>query len=226
MFTFIDLINDFPLIAKQYIKGIKTHKGSVDTYKTKGKRVFYISPANSKGFMDGGIDRVYSLVMFPGVEKLVKQAYVKHGKLNLMGCPYLPIGSAVVVPVTSAQPDVPAFLISAPTMWMPHNVSKTNNAYYAMLAILHVLHHNGYSKDDEVVIPPLCCGYGQMSKDTSVQQIKRAINDFEQLIHDGKDIPGNKDMYMCEPAQSVDEQPLYYENSEFKKIPPSHVVHH
>jgi O-acetyl-ADP-ribose deacetylase (regulator of RNase III) len=39
----------------------------------------FVSPANSIGFMDGGIDYVYSRDMFVGVEKAVK------GKIREIG---------------------------------------------------------------------------------------------------------------------------------------------
>ena len=49
----------------------------------------YISPGNSLGFMDGGIDYVYSRVMFPGIEQELRASIVAMGRKTLLGRPYL-----------------------------------------------------------------------------------------------------------------------------------------
>lgn len=87
----------------------------------------FVSPANSLGFMDGGIDAAY-MDMFPGIEPRVKSAIAKLGYTTSLGQPYMSVGSAVVVP---AQPEANAWLASCPTMFLPGNVHGTNNAYFA-----------------------------------------------------------------------------------------------
>jgi O-acetyl-ADP-ribose deacetylase (regulator of RNase III) len=68
-----------------------------------------VSPANSFGWMRGGVDAVYARA-FPQVEQNVRSAVLAyHGG-------ELPIGDAVVVP--TGEP-VPAWLISAPTLREP-----------------------------------------------------------------------------------------------------------
>ena len=44
-----------------------------------GPGTAFVSPANSLGFMDGGIDFVLSRFMFPGVEASVKAAFAREG---------------------------------------------------------------------------------------------------------------------------------------------------
>jgi O-acetyl-ADP-ribose deacetylase (regulator of RNase III) len=39
------------------------------------KRTYYISPANSLCFMDGGIDYALSRIIFPGIEKQLKNVF-------------------------------------------------------------------------------------------------------------------------------------------------------
>src|SRR5512143_2248195 len=65
----------------------------------------YVSPANSFGFMDGGIDADLS-ARFPGVQYRVQSAIAGLGGL-------LPVGEVIIV--ETEDPFVP-YLVSAPTM--------------------------------------------------------------------------------------------------------------
>ena len=47
--------------------------------------------------MDGGIDLALSRVVFPGIEKDVKERIKRIGPTNMLGRSYLPIGSATVL---------------------------------------------------------------------------------------------------------------------------------
>lgn len=68
-----------------------------------------VSPANSFGWMRGGIDGVYSRWL-PGIEDRVRSAIAaSHGG-------ELPVGAALIVATGAASP---AWLISAPTMRQP-----------------------------------------------------------------------------------------------------------
>lgn len=68
-----------------------------------------VSPANSYGWMRGGIDAMYAKA-FPEIEQRVRSAVLAyHGG-------ELPVGEALVVP--TGEP-MPAWLISAPTMREP-----------------------------------------------------------------------------------------------------------
>ena len=67
-------------------------KMNVQDYKSDNK-IFYVSPANSFGFMDGGVDKIYSRRMFRDVEDKVKNVITKLGKKSKLGRDYLPVGS-------------------------------------------------------------------------------------------------------------------------------------
>jgi O-acetyl-ADP-ribose deacetylase (regulator of RNase III) len=54
--------------------------------------VAFVSPANSLGFMDGGIDFAYSRHMFPGVEGTVRS---KIRALGFSGCTCVSFGRSV-----------------------------------------------------------------------------------------------------------------------------------
>ena len=76
-----------------------------------------VSPANSFGFMDGGIDMVYSLKLGWGMSDDLRQ--IIH---NLHDGELL-IGQAEVVDIAHTNPDTPIrWLISAPTMRTPEPV--------------------------------------------------------------------------------------------------------
>jgi O-acetyl-ADP-ribose deacetylase (regulator of RNase III) len=137
----------------------------------------YVSPANSFGFMDGGIDMVYSRKMFPKVETNIKRMIAKIG-LDFDGRDYLPIGCTLAVP-TEYKPN--QYMICAPTMMVPQNVGDTKNAYYAMYAILRLVHKlvsSAKLKIKKVYIPGLGTGIGGMSAVDFSNQVISAINDF------------------------------------------------
>ena len=131
----------------------------------------FVSPANSFGYMNSGIDEVYSEDMFPMVEKRVKASFKIHGQKSLHGRKFLPIGKAVIV---CADDESKCQLIAAPTMWLPQNVSQTQNAYSAMYAALTCAHDNGIVR---LVVPGLCTGYGMMSYKVAVEQMYAAFLD-------------------------------------------------
>lgn len=141
----------------------------------------FVSPANSYGVMDGGIDEIY-MEMFPGVEQLVRAAIGKHGERDRYDKPLLPVGSALVVPVSQAATSYGdcaygAYLICAPTMRIPQNiVNSPRNVYYAMLAILHCA--NALGASDTLAIPCLGTGVGRLSGEESASQVRLAMQDF------------------------------------------------
>lgn len=166
----------------------------------------FVSPANSLGFMDGGIDYVLSRVMFPGIEQRVKEAISALGIETLLGRRHLPIGRAVCVP--TQHPGV--HLIAAPTMWLPQDVRGTHNAYHAMYAVLSCAADT--PGVERVVVSGLGTGCGLMSSDVAVSQMRDAHRDFDS---------GRPPRFSAE--QIKEEQPLWYENTEFKHIPPAFV---
>ena len=86
-----------------------------------------VSPANSFGFMDGGIDLAYSLRFGWQLQARLQ------AKLRAEHDGELPVGLAVVLETNDLE--LP-YLVSAPTMRVPMNVSNTLNAYLAFRATL------------------------------------------------------------------------------------------
>jgi O-acetyl-ADP-ribose deacetylase (regulator of RNase III) len=178
------------------------------------KRTYYVSPANSLCFMDGGIDYTLSRIIFPDIEKEIKTIVRQLGITSIVGKSYLPIGSSVIIDKDSKS------LVISPTMLLPQNVSTTRNAYYATMAVLHNVLVNRKENIDEVdiLLTSLCCGYGKMTEENSIQQIRDGINDY---IHYKPQII-NQNIIINEP--NLSEQPKYYQNTEFFNIKPEEIV--
>jgi O-acetyl-ADP-ribose deacetylase (regulator of RNase III) len=172
------------------------------------KKTYYVSPANSLCFMDGGIDHVLSTIIFPNVEKEVKSIVRQLGITSIVGKPYLPIGSSIIIDRGNKS------LVVSPTMLLPQNVSNTKNAYYATMAVLYNVLVNRKEKIDDVDIlfTSLCCGYGRMEEDISVQQTIQGIEDY----HSYTPTHINQNIIINEP--NLYEQPKYYQNTEFFPI--------
>jgi len=173
--------------------------------------------------VDGGIDLALSRIVFPGIETKVKQIVRDLGKVSLVGKPYLPIGSSIIIQSPDPKNNH-KHLVVAPTMLLPQNVANTNNAYYATMAILfNVLVNCGQDlREVDILFTSLCCGYGRMDEDKSIQQILDGIRDFNSYkpqyitLHPCP-------VVLCEP--NLWDQPKLYQNTEFFSIPPADIVH-
>jgi O-acetyl-ADP-ribose deacetylase (regulator of RNase III) len=91
-----------------------------------------VSPANSFGFMDGGIDMLYSQHFGWEVQERLQSLIRKkhHGELI--------IGNAEIVETDNLR--VP-YLIAAPTMRVPMKLQDTVNPYLAARAVLLLVQH-------------------------------------------------------------------------------------
>lgn len=92
----------------------------------------WVSPTNSRGQMDGGVDAVIKRHLGAGIELRVQRAIREQFGGNM------PIGSAVCVP---SGADNPKFLISTPTMVQSaEDVSETLNVALACAAAFQAIH--------------------------------------------------------------------------------------
>jgi O-acetyl-ADP-ribose deacetylase (regulator of RNase III) len=116
-----------------------------------------VSPANSFGYMDGGIDWVYTRRFGWDLQRRL-QDLLRHEHDG-----ELPVGQAVIIK-TEAE-DFP-YLISAPTMRVPLDVSNTVNAYLAFRATLRVVrefNQRGGGEIRSLLCPGLGTGVGRIS---------------------------------------------------------------
>ncbi|MEU6238252.1 macro domain-containing protein [Kitasatospora sp. NPDC047058] len=92
----------------------------------------WVSPTNSRGRMDGGVDAVIKRHLGAGIQLRVQRAI----RDRFAGT--LPVGSAVCVPSGAVNPQ---FLISTPTMEKSsQNVSATLNVALACAAAFQAVH--------------------------------------------------------------------------------------
>ncbi|HLK55298.1 MAG TPA: macro domain-containing protein [Chthonomonadaceae bacterium] len=108
--------------------------------------VAIVSPANSFGFMDGGIDLAYSLRFGWDLQKRLQALLRKEYDGELL------VGQAVLL--ETRDKAIP-YLISAPTMRVPMSVDGTVNAYLAFRAVLRLV--NAYNVEHPDAIPTVLC---------------------------------------------------------------------
>lgn len=212
----------FITLSDIYVEKIKPHGFDAKNMKIEeyvphpSRRTYYVSPANSLCFMDGGIDYALSRVVFPGIEAKVKQHVRALGITNLLGRAYLPIGSSILLD----QTDKLSLAVS-PTMLLPQNVSNTRNAYYCTMSVLYnILVNRGETLDDvDILFTSFCCGYGKMDEDESIKQIMEGIADYKNYTA-AKIV----DKYTVVHEPNLHEQPKYYQNTEFFTIPVGEII--
>lgn len=93
-----------------------------------------VSPANSFGYMDGGIDLAYRNFFGVQIESRLQQ------RIRERHDGELPVGQAAVL--ETGHRTIP-FLIASPTMRVPSDINGTVNVYLAFrAALLAIVHHN------------------------------------------------------------------------------------
>lgn len=150
---------------------VKVHRGSILDVPCDA----IVSPANSFGFMDGGIDALYRRHFGPTIQERV-QATIHdrhHGELL--------VGVADIIETSHTQ--IP-YMIVAPTMRVPMILTESVNAYLAARAILLLVQHgrfaNGQPIRDTVhtiAFPGLGTGVGQLSPNICAHQVRSAIDE-------------------------------------------------
>jgi hypothetical protein len=209
--TFVDFNEAFGSeITRLIDPAVDTNISTLTAYLKPGEPMTpgtaYISPANSIGYMDGGVDDVLRF-MLPRVELRNMHRNRALGKyINASGHSYLPIGSASCFAVGDN------FLISTPTMWVPENVSMTQNAFWATRAAFAaaVLWNECHPERPmtELVCFGMATGNGKMTFAQSAGQIMRAYREFDpakDITPEQRALFQQTDMYLLEANK--EEQP-------------------
>jgi O-acetyl-ADP-ribose deacetylase (regulator of RNase III) len=129
-----------------------------------------VSPANSQGFMDGGIDKAYLYFFGKMLEKDVQS--VIGAKFNGM----LPVGSATVVP--TGHPRI-QWLVVAPTMEFPEPVPATISGR-ALYAALRSSHRHG--RISSLFCPGLATGVGRVPYFDAAREMASAYSDWKASL--------------------------------------------
>lgn len=149
------------------IPNVVIHEGDI----TKLKVDAVVSPANSFGFMDGGLDLALSERLGWDLERKLMD------RIKALPEGELLVGQAMTL--ETGDPEIP-YLISAPTMRIPtnFNIDTSVNAYLAMKAIL--IAANKEPEIQSVAIPGLCTGTGRMDPKIAARQMFYA---FEEIVN-------------------------------------------
>jgi O-acetyl-ADP-ribose deacetylase (regulator of RNase III) len=158
------------------LESVAIHRGSIMDVNCEA----VVSPANSFGFMDGGIDSIYSHHFGWHVQKRLQDAIrtEHHGELL--------VGQADIVPTDDAR--IP-FVIAAPTMRVPMILRDTVNPYLAARATFLLIKHGRFrngpfvgdpiaSVVQTVAFPGLGTGVGRVDVNTCARQVRAAIEDI------------------------------------------------
>jgi O-acetyl-ADP-ribose deacetylase (regulator of RNase III) len=131
-----------------------------------------VSPANSFGLMDGGVDaaitRFFGSQLMYRVQEVILRDFLGEQ----------PVGTSIIV--ETGHPKHP-FLAHTPTMRVPMKIEHTDYPYLAMWAmLLAVRAHNQVSerKIDSVACPGLGTGVGEMPFSEAARQMALAYRNY------------------------------------------------
>lgn len=142
-----------------------------------------VSPANSFGDIGGGIDKHID----DFYENKAQDAVMKAIRSEFFG--ELPVGMALVVPMQTTRFP---FLLVAPTMRTPGDVSSTINAYLAFRALLVAVHKHNQNATNKpirsIAVPGLCTGVGGMEAGIAAAQMRAARDNilgggWKKVVH-------------------------------------------
>lgn len=110
-----------------------------------------VSPANSFGIMDGGLDLAIRNELGFQVESDIQEVILSkyHGEM--------PIGNAEII---NTNHDGWSYMVAAPTMRIPENVAYTLNAYIAFRAILIAINSFNEQNLSKPIKSLVCSGLG------------------------------------------------------------------
>ncbi len=164
----IPITNEFQNILSQYGDIYNGHilKLKVDAV---------VSPANSFGFMDGGIDAAYTFTFGREIQtKLQEDIKNKYNGELLVG---------QAIPIETNHPTIP-YIISAPTMRVPLDIRGTLNVFLATKAVLNLVNYGKFENGEpikdkihSIAFPGLGTGCGQLTAKTCALQMAEAIKE-------------------------------------------------
>ena len=139
-----------------------------------------VSPANSFGFMDGGIDAVYMSYFGSDIQMRVRQHIFDYHNGEII------VGKADVI---ETEDNKIPFLIIAPTMRVPMILNDTVNPYLAARAVFILINQGKFLSGSfagklisehiqTIAFPGLGTGVGRVGFNTCAHQVRVAINDI------------------------------------------------
>jgi O-acetyl-ADP-ribose deacetylase (regulator of RNase III) len=161
---------------------VEIHQGSILTLSCDA----VVSPANSFGFMDGGIDMLYSQHFGRQVQERLQRLILNKHQGELL------VGAAEIVETGNLQ--IP-YLIAAPTMRVPMVLRNSVNPYLAARAALLLVKHGAFASGhlkgepvasfvDSLAFPGLGTGVGRVGPNTCARQVRAAIEEVIMGKHE------------------------------------------
>lgn len=130
-----------------------------------------VSPANSHGYLDGGIDQVYRSHFGAELEEKLLDAIERIGG-------NLPVGQALTIHLFNEQRI--KRIIFAPTMEMPEAISGVQVFRATLAALKEVNRINYYVSEDEQIrelwFPAMGTGVGQVDPEEAASEMRLAWN--------------------------------------------------
>lgn len=127
-----------------------------------------VSPSNSFGFMDGGVDRIIMRRFGPQLQERIKR------KISLLPTGELLVGDSVIL--DTRDNEIP-YCIFAPTMRVPSDIRNTVNGYLSAKAIFSCI-ANQCCEIKAITIPGLGTGVGRLSFDSCAVQMRAAYDEI------------------------------------------------
>lgn len=124
-----------------------------------------VSPANSFGFMDGGLDALYTRFFGPQLQERLQRMIREQADGELL------VGQAL--PVETGHARIP-WCISAPTMRVPRRLESAEAAYLATRAAVRCALAAGV---ESVAIPGMGTGTGGLPPESAARAMLRGIQD-------------------------------------------------
>lgn len=165
--------------SKHYadVEGVTVHHGSIFDVACDA----VVSPANSYGFMDGGIDALYSDRFGWQVQDRVRRLILDrhHGELL--------VGSAEIVETDNLSTP---YLIAAPTMRVPMVLGPESiNPYLATRAVLLLVKYGRFTTGTfagepvsehvgTIAFPGMGTGVGRVPAEICARQMRAAFDEF------------------------------------------------
>lgn len=134
-----------------------------------------VSPANSFGMMDGGVDGPINYAL-NYIDKRMVRPYIQkwfHGEQ--------PVGTCVIFPTGQTNYR---YLAHTPTMVIPKDVTETRNPYHAFRALLReIINHNRRHNDiKKILMTGFCTGAGGFSPILAGKQMRVAYDLTEKAM--------------------------------------------
>lgn len=164
------------------------------TKNIENKKYGIVSPANSFGDMQGGIDLIFYTKFGWKLEELVMQNIIKYKFGELV------VGDCIIVEIPkddfSSQKQIKKYLLVAPTMRVPMGIKGTVNVYLAFrAALISLLTANNNITD--VFVSGMGTGIGKVEPNICAKQMfyayhnllnPKAHNDLIQMTREHVDL--------------------------------------